>query len=402
MSAVEAAPDGSMRYRQSIAVPFDYPVYFTRGVFDLRNSLLADALDRLGEGRIHRVAVFLDQGLVDAWPDLPERIDTFFSAGRERLILAGRPCRVPGGESCKDGWEPALATIRELAERRLDRQSFVVAAGGGAVLDMVGFAGSVVHRGIRMVRMPTTTLAQNDAGIGVKTGINAHGQKNFIGTFAPPFAVINDLDFLETLDSEHWIGGVAEAFKVGIIQDRDFFEFLREAAPALRNRASGPMERTVVRCAELHLDHIREGNDPFEFGSARPLDFGHWAAHKLEVMSRHRLGHGFAVAAGIALDSVYASFLGLLSSGERDRILDGFHAAGLPTWNDLMAARKADGTLEILGGLEDFREHLGGRLTVTLPDGIGKRVEVHEMDLGLLERGVAFLADREKRRGETP
>lgn len=386
--------DAPPPYRQFISVPFDYPVHFTRGLFDRRNPLLVDTLDRLAEERAHRAAVFLDGGLAEARPDLTAQVERFFSARSNRLLLAGRPCRVPGGEVCKNGWEPAMDVIRELSDRRLDRQSFVIAVGGGAVLDMVGFAASVVHRGLRMIRVPTTTLAQNDAGIGVKTGINAQGQKNFIGTFAPPFAVLNDLDFLETLPFEHWIGGVAEAFKVAIIKDAGFFEDLLRDAPALRRREPGAMENAVRRCAVLHLDHIRNGNDPFEFGSARPLDFGHWAAHKLEVMSRHRLGHGFAVAAGIAVDTVYAAFCGLLSEEERDRVLEGFETAGLPVWHPLMTRRAAEGTLEILGGLGDFREHLGGRLTVTLPDGIGRRIEVHEMDLNLVESAIAFLAER--------
>lgn len=389
-------------YHQLISVPFDYPVYFTRGLFDRRNPLLVDTLDRLAENRVHQAAVFLDQGLVDAHPELPDQVERFFSARADRIFLAGRPCPLPGGEACKDGWEPAMKVIGELSDRRLDRQSYVIGVGGGAFLDMVGFAASVVHRGLRMVRAPTTTLAQNDAGIGVKTGINAQGQKNFIGTFAPPFAVLNDFDFLETLEFEHWIGGVAEAFKVAIIKDAEFFDYLREVGPQLRRRRPEPMEHVVFRCAVLHLDHIRNGNDPFEFGSARPLDFGHWAAHKLEVMSRHQLGHGYAVAVGIAIDTVYAAFCGGLAADERDRILDAFESAGLPVWHPLMTRRLPDGALEVLGGLGDFREHLGGRLTVTLPDGIGRREEVHEMDLDLVERSVAFLTERAASRGAAP
>jgi 3-dehydroquinate synthase len=381
-------------YFQEIRVPFDYPVHFARGLFAPGNPLLARVLDRLGEGRAHRAAVFLDQGVAAAWPDLAAAAVDYFHARPERLSLAGSPRVVPGGEACKDGWGPTQEAIAALAELHLDRQSFVIAVGGGAVLDMVGFAASVVHRGLRMVRVPTTTLAQNDAGIGVKTGINAQGQKNFLGTFAPPFAVLNDFDFLETLPFEHWIGGVAEAFKVAIIKDADFFGFLHDAAAALRNREAGPMEQAVIRCAELHLDHIREGDDPFEFGSARPLDFGHWAAHKLEVLSGHRVGHGFAVAVGIAVDTVYAARAGRLSAADRDRILGGFAAAGLPVWHPLLNRRAPDGSLAVLGGLDDFREHLGGRLTVTLPDGLGSRVEVHEMDRGLLEQSIGFLAER--------
>ncbi|MFW6133345.1 MAG: 3-dehydroquinate synthase, partial [Planctomycetota bacterium] len=281
----------------------------------------------------------------------------------------------------------------------LDRQSFVVAVGGGALLDMVGFAASIVHRGLRLVRVPTTTLGQNDAGIGVKNGMDEHGQKNFVGTFAPPFAVVNDATFLTTLRDRDWIGGAAEAFKVAIIKDAAFFDFLCDRAGALRRRDLPAMEALVRRCALLHLEHIRDGGDPFEFGSARPLDFGHWSAHRLETLSRYRMGHGQAVAVGIALDTMYAARKRLLTEAQAERISAALSACGLPVWCDELGARDADGRLEVLAGLEQFREHLGGRLCVTLPDGIGRRIEVHELDADLLAECVDELRRRAAGRG---
>jgi 3-dehydroquinate synthase len=242
--------------------------------------------------------------------------------------------------------------------------------------------------------VPTTVLGQNDAGVGVKNGMNEHGMKNFVGTFAPPFAVLNDFSFLPTLADRDWIGGVAEAFKVAIIKDAAFFYFLCAKAAAIRGRDMAPMKKLVRRCARLHLDHIRTAGDPFELGSARPLDFGHWAGHKLESLSAYRLGHGQAAALGIALDSDYAARRELISPEERQQILDGMSACGLPVWDPLLEQRRADGTLEILDGLAQFREHLGGVLTVTLPQGIGAKIEVHTMDPDLLERGVRALKER--------
>lgn len=134
---------------------------------------------------------------------------------------------------------------------------------------MVGFVTALVHRGLRLVRMPTTVLAQNDAGVGVKNGMNEHGVKNFLGTFAPPFAVVNDAAFLETLPDEHWRGGISEAFKVAIIKDRAFFEFLVRSAPRLRAREANAMEALVKRCAVLHLEHIASSGDPFEIWGRR-------------------------------------------------------------------------------------------------------------------------------------
>ncbi len=271
-------------YVQKISVPFEYPVYFTRGLFKKSNPVLTAALHRLQEQRRQRALVFLDSGVAQAHPDLINQIKAYFHGRPDLLELAGPPKIVPGGERAKNAWDMARDIMGMIGNLHLCRQSFIIAIGGGSVLDAVGFAASLVHRGLRMVRVPTTVLAQNDAGVGVKNGMNEHGIKNFIGTFAPPFAVLNDFSFLPTLTKKDWIGGIAEAFKVAIIKDAEFFEFLYQKAENLHLRDEGAMQILVRQCARLHLEHIRDNGDPFESGSARPLDFGHWAAHKIEAM----------------------------------------------------------------------------------------------------------------------
>ena len=384
-------------YNQGITVPFGYPVHFCRDVFAPDNPLLASVLNRLGEDRVHRAAVYVDSGVADASPDLINDIQEYFHARHGQIELAGPPQIVPGGESAKTDWDIVRNVMWTIGNLHLDRQSFVIAIGGGAMLDMVGFATSIVHRGLRLVRLPSTTLAQNDAGIGVKNGMNEHGMKNFVGTFAPPFAVLNDFSFLATLSFKDWIGGIAEAFKVAIIKDSDFFDSLCENADALKNRDQRSMEDAVTRCALVHLEHIRTGGDPFELGSARPLDFGHWAGHKLEVSSNYTIGHGQAVSIGLALDSYYAFRQNLLTQDEYGRIIDGLSRCGLPTWSDHLAERTPEGELAILDGLVQFREHLGGALTITLPDGIGSRVEVHHMNPDLIESAVEHLRSKHRK-----
>jgi 3-dehydroquinate synthase len=278
-----------------------------------------------------------------------------------------------------------------MAERKLCRHSVVMVIGGGSLLDVMGFAASLVHRGLRVVRVPTTVVAQNDVGVGVKTGIDYLGAKNFLGTFAPPFAVLNDFDFLDALSQRDWVAGISEAFKVAMIKDRRFFRFLCIHAASLRQRDRAAMEKLVITCARLHLDHIRRGGDPFETGNARPLDFGHWSAHQLEVMSGYALRHGEAVAIGLALDAFYAAAKGLLPAAELGALLAGLRESGLPIWHRVLSRQEPDGSLTVLRGLEKFREHLGGELTVTLPAPVGKRIEVHELDHHTLTEGVAFL-----------
>src|SRR4029079_4140447 len=115
----------------------------------------------------------------------------------------------------------------------LDRHAFVMAVGGGALLDLVGYAAATTHRGGRLLRVPTTVLAQNDSGVGVKNGVNAFGVKNLVGTFAPPFAVINDLRFLQTLEPRERVAGMAEAVKVALVRDASFFEWMEAEAAGL-------------------------------------------------------------------------------------------------------------------------------------------------------------------------
>jgi 3-dehydroquinate synthase len=381
------------RIHQRLTVAFDFPVEFTEDVFRPENDTLFRVVNRLGEERRHRAMVYLDANVATG---LPERIRKYFDAYPAQLELVGAPRIVPGGEAAKTHLSTVEAMIAEMLEAHLDRHAFVIAIGGGAVLDAVGLAASLVHRGLRMVRLPTTVLAQNDAGVGVKTGMDFAGGKNAIGTFCPPFAVVNDSSFLKTLPDHEWIAGISEAFKVAIIRDRAFFERLLRQAAALRARDMAAMEDLIHRCAEAHLDHMRTSGDPFELGRARPLDFGHWSAHKLELMSNFRIAHGEAVGVGILLDSRYAVSRGLLSDSEFARIREGMERVGLPCWFDELDRRGPDGRREVLGGLRDFQEHLGGKLCITLPCGIGDRVEVEEIDERAMEDAIDAL--REARR----
>lgn len=378
-------------YRQRFDVAFDYPVYFTRGVFDPDNPLLVSVLDRKGGPVPHKVQVYVDAGAAEARPDLLSRIQAYFVRHADKAALPAPPQTLGGGENAKLGWGEVRKIMTALGDHHLCRQSVVLAVGGGSVLDMVGFACALVHRGLRLVRLPTTVLGQNDAGVGVKNGMNERETKNFVGTFAPPFAVINDYDFLDTLPLREWTGGIAEAFKVAVIKDAEFLDFLCRRAGDLLARDRAAMEELVYRCAVLHLEHIARSGDPFEFGSARPLDFGHWSAHKLEALSGFTLGHGQAVAIGVALDVCYAAEKGFLARAEAVRILRGLTASGLPVWSPLLRKKDAAGRPELRHGLEQFREHLGGALTLAMPDGVGRLQEIHELDWAALERCLDFL-----------
>jgi 3-dehydroquinate synthase len=380
---------------QRIAVPFDYPVYFTRDAFAPGNRDLLDAITRKEPARRHRLLFVVDDGVAAAVATLPDRIAAYVAAHPEHLTLAAPPIVVPGGEAVKNDPAALDHLQRRLQALGMDRQSIVVIVGGGAVLDMVGYAAATTHRGIRVVRLPTTVLGQNDSGVSVKNGINAFGAKIFLGTFAPPFAVVNDRDLLVTLPRRDVIAGMAEAVKVAVVRDAEFFAWNEVNAAGLAAGDLDLVSAQVERSARLHLTHIATSGDPFELGSARPLDFGHWAAHKLEILSDHRLRHGEAVAIGMALDTCYAAETGILAETHRDRILALLARLGLPLWDVALRLCGPDERPRLLDGLTEFREHLGGELTVTLLDDIGHGVEVHEMHPDAIFRALDFLAHRD-------
>jgi 3-dehydroquinate synthase len=373
-------------------------VYFTRAVWEPENPVVVDALSRLESDRRHRVLMVIDEQVARAQPWLVDRIDEYFQTHRDRLSLASRPVLVPGGEPTKNDIVHPFRLLQHVNDTRLDRQSFMAVIGGGAVLDMVSFAAAIAHRGVRVVRFPTTVLAQGDSGIAVKTSINLFGKKNFIGTFTPPFAVINDTDALQTLSHRDKIAGVSEAVKVAVLKSPPFYGWLEAQAARI---AAGELDAlaTVVReAAELHLAHICGNGDPFELGSARPLDFGHWSAHKLESMTGFRVRHGEAVAIGMALDITYSVLAGHLDRVTAERILRLLDALGFQLWDDAFAEREADGRYSLAQGLQEFREHLGGELHVTLLRAIGDGFEVTEMDEARVADAIGILERRARRR----
>jgi len=376
---------------QRFSVPYEFPVVFTEGVFDADNPALREVLCRLEPAKRHRVAFFVDDGL---GAPLLAAIQAYAERHRDALELACAPVAVPGGEKIKTELHFVESMQQKLFELHLDRHSYVVAVGGGAVLDAVGLVAATTHRGVRHVRIPTTVLAQNDSGVGVKNGVNLHGVKNFVGTFAPPFAVLNDLGFIMRLPDRDKIAGMAEAVKVSLIRDAEFFAWIERHMDDLATFERGAMAYMIRRCAELHMRQIGHGGDPFEMGSARPLDYGHWSAHKLESLTRHHVRHGEAVAIGMALDARYSVLAGLLAPGEEERICALLEYLGFSLWHPALGKTGANGEWTILEGLRDFQEHLGGELTITLLGGIGVGVEVHEIDRERMRQAMTWLKDR--------
>ncbi len=378
----------------TLEVRWQHRVFFSDLALASANLLLRDLLGQATNSVPARVLFVVDKSLAEAQPALLPDICAYCATHADRVTLACEPLVIDGGERVKNSFSNVSQVQSAIEACHIDRHSTVVAIGGGALLDMVGLAAATAHRGVRHIRMPTTTLSQADSGVGVKNGINAFGKKNFIGTFAPPFAVINDFQLLATLPPRDLRCGYAEAVKVACIRDAGFFADLERDAAALRAFELGALRQIIYRCAELHMQHIASSGDPFELGSARPLDFGHWAAHKLEQLSDYRIRHGEAVAIGIGLDALYARNIGLLDAASAERVLRLLDKLGFELFADELRHTDDLHQIRLIEGLSEFKEHLGGKMTITLLSEIGQGIEVHEMHPPAIIDGLRELENR--------
>ncbi|OKH54297.1 3-dehydroquinate synthase [Calothrix sp. HK-06] len=382
--------------QQKVTVSFAYPVHFTMGLFDLHNVLLARLIAAECQSQHKKVLVIIDTDVLRCHKGLISQISAYVKRHANIMTLVDKPMLVPGGESAKND-SYLIKQVHALVDKvGLCRHSYILAIGGGAVLDMIGYAAATANHDIRLIKIPTTVLAQNYSSIGVKNSVNAFGNKNYLGTFAPPTAVINDFSFLTTLSDTDWRSGIAEAVKIALIKDADFFNLITTQAQALVNRDMNLMQQIIYKSAQLHLNHTATNGDAFETGSSRPLDFGHWAAHKLEQLTYYKLRHGEAVAIGIALDCTYSYILGLLSRLEWQRTLNTLKILGFTLYiPELSAAMfNIEDPRCIFQELEEFREHLGGKLTVTLLESIGKGLEIHEVNTAIYREAINLLKNK--------
>lgn len=372
-----------------IPVTFRHRIRFTKDAFSPSNAVVRELFE---PGRPCRVLVYMESEISRLFPNLKSEL-TEYLEGIEGVTFT-EVVEMPGGEVCKISKTQIMDGISPIERNKIDRHSYVFCIGGGAFLDVIGLAAATAHRGVRLVRFPTTTLSQDDSGVGVKNGINGFGKKNFIGSFAVPYAVVNDFRFLYTQPDDACRGGLVEAVKVALVKDGDFFEWLEENVVALRTLEPAVLEEAVERSAVLHARHIALGGDPFETGSSRPLDYGHWSAHKLEQLTDFALSHAEAVSVGVALDTLYASKQGWLTAEDCERVLAVLEGLLLPIWHESVDLRDDQGRRRVINGLEEFREHLGGRLTVLMLKSLGEGFDLHELDEGCLDECLEELKNR--------
>ena len=363
----------SSHFDIDFSVPCTQRLRFTEDVLAEDFAVFRSLLEASGPAAA-KVQLWVDRGVFENYG---EKLAQFEQAIRDDggLNLTLPMQTVIAGEACKR--QPAIIETMWSAFNRtnMDRRSYVVAIGGGAVLDAVGYATATAHRGLRIIRLPTTTLSQADSGVGVKNAINYFDKKNWLGTFAVPWAVINDLSLIAGLPDRDFRCGFSEAVKVSLLKSSEAFDDLCENADQIRGRDLGLAQEAIRFSIMAHLRHITEGGDPFEAEMARPLDFGHWSAHKLEAMTEYQLRHGEAVSIGVALDCLYSARVHGLRHADALRVVRCLADLGLPTSHPLLGNKQI-----LFDGLEEFRQHLGGELTITMLDEPGLPLDVHEID----------------------
>ncbi|MFK8114297.1 MAG: 3-dehydroquinate synthase [Rubripirellula sp.] len=375
-------PDDS--FEHSIDVSFEVPfIHRLRVTDDVAGADFDQLLGVIEGGDAGRAKVLLvaESAIGESVTKMTDQLSK-----TDSIQLVAPPLIVDGGEEIKNSTDTVKSILSQINAENLDRRSYIIAIGGGAMLDAVGYAAAVAHRGIRLVRLPTTTLAQADSGVGVKNAINYFGKKNWVGTFAVPWAVINDTALLRSLPDRDFHNGFSEAVKVSLLKDRDEFRWLCEHAEQIRMRESKKKKKAIHRSCLLHLKHITEGGDPFEMLEARPLDFGHWSAHRLEPLTNYSVRHGEAVAIGVAIDCIYSTMMFGFPESDMQKVCQCLTDLGMKLWHESL--HPID---RLMQGLEEFRQHLGGRLTITMLRGVGDPINVHEIDASVMRQAIERL-----------
>jgi 3-dehydroquinate synthase len=373
--------------KQSFQVNFKYNIVFTHDIFNIKNLTLIKTLNIKNK---KKVIIFIDKNVYKTNKNIHTQITEYIKNNEKYINLVCNPILITGGEKIKNHYNLVKYAYKLIDTYKICRQSYILAIGGGTLLDLIGFVASTAHRGIKIIRIPTTTLSQDDSGVGVKNGINFTNKKNFIGSFSTPYAVINDFNLLNSLKDENFIEGFSEAIKVALIKNKKLFFLIKNNTNKILNREKTITEKIIYECAKIHAKHISKKGDPFEVKSSRPLDFGHWAAHKIESLSKYKISHGKSVAIGLALDCTYSYLLKLLKKDDWKDIIKTIINLKLPIYSKELSFIENKKNL-IFNGLEEFREHLGGKLTITLIRSIGKKIDTHHINKNVYEKSINLL-----------
>ncbi|HTI38419.1 MAG TPA: 3-dehydroquinate synthase [Vicinamibacterales bacterium] len=303
-----------------------------------------------------------------------------FHGDRFRGLSAEEPILLPDGERFKN-LQSVSRVYEGLIRARADRGSTLVAIGGGVLGDTAGFAAATYLRGIALVHVPTTLLAQVDSAIGGKVGVNHAAGKNLIGAFHPPALVVVDPELLGTLPRREFRAGLYETIKYGVIASRSLFDTLSASLSAIFARDTGALMQVIGESCRIKARVV--GDDEHETGARRTLNFGHTVGHALEAVTKYRrLRHGEAVAYGMLAAASIGEHRGTMPAADREALVSLITAMGpLPAIGDLSAA-------QVIDSIGRDKKVLNGRLHFVLPTAIGSCDVVADVTTDEIERAL--------------
>ena len=298
---------------------------------------------------------------------------------------------LPAGESTKN-WDNLARTVDWLLDQKVERRDLVLAFGGGVIGDLVGFAASILRRGVRFVQVPTSLLAQVDSSVGGKTGINTRHGKNLVGAFHQPSLVLADIDVLATLPPRDFLAGYGEVVKYGLLGDADFFEWLETHGPALAAGDAALRQQMVRHCVQMKADIVVR--DETEQGDRALLNLGHTFCHAFEAATDYdstRLLHGEGVAIGCALAFDLSARLGLCAQETPSRLRAHLRAMGMAVNLGDIPGDLPDAA-DLLGLMGQDKKVIDGKLRFILARGIGQAFVADDVPpdtvLALLQQAV--------------
>ncbi|RNC97254.1 sedoheptulose 7-phosphate cyclase [Lysinibacillus halotolerans] len=352
---------------------FSYDVYFEDDMFNIKNPLIKQVTNN------RKLIIIMSKTVERLYYD---KIMNYFQFNNfDYSVLT-----IETGEENK-----TLQNIENIVsfcnQKNADRKTILIGIGGGILLDMVGFAASMVRRKLDYIRIPTTLVGQIDAGIGIKTGVNFEKKKNYIGSFYPPIACLNDISFLYTLSELNIICGLAEIIKMGIIVDKSLILLIEANKESLLKsyRTQGQENVTINILATIDmLDELKPNF--YEENLERLVDFGHTFSPYIEEKSNYEIPHGIAVGLDIALSTEISYLKKYLKKEDRERILKLLLECKLDIYNT-----KTFNTVELKKSLDRIELHRGGDLNLVVPEKIGSAIFVKdksEVTIELLQTAI--------------
>ncbi len=370
---------GHLQIRADASRQMDQRIIFTRNLFEPANRTLINLVEA------HHAFFILDRAVASLGPAIQAYADHWKIPTKIVFLKEGEQNKT---------LEEVVRLLNDAETFGLDRRSYFIAIGGGALMDVVGFTASIFRRGVPYIRVPTTLLGQVDASVGVKTGINYGGIKNLVGTFVGPAAVINDIQFLCSLSQRQLASGLSEVIKATAVRDTAGFARLEQSYPdVLKINHTGAGASDVQQIVEIGLrNHLEElEKDFYEVSLKRILNFGHEFGHRLEAAAHGRLAHGEAVALGMLLATEIGFQKGITPLETRNRLYRLIENVGLPVYDEMMTPQV------LFPAVEEARKHQGGNFNLVVPTSIGQATFLQDVSEHDLQKALKALGDAPER-----